>query len=307
MAGEPDFLGFLTFSMGTDCPCGYGIRRLTVTKLWHSADTDTRGFAWGYGMLELTGHYLQATSSGWESQPNTVYRVDRLTGLIDGPDHYQNEPGKNSPPGMTLDGTLIQYGWSGIGPTLYTFIALSEPYTAQMVSDDLEALWVLAPAQVVLVPWGAEGTLGRAEVGNGRWRPSPPSWLGPGPADGRVIQVLDRSVDFTGATSFGAQTIWNYGIVQRQLLQFTHRGFFSVQRDDVLDNGVGNFERVTYPKEYFYLVEGVWEVESPAPEVGQMAGYRAGDYLVTVLLGDKPPGGTPWSEVRGKGRGGAPC
>lgn len=165
---------------------------------------------------------------------------------------------------MTLDDPWIQCGWSWDGPTLFTSITLAEPYTAQMLLDDLEALWVLAPAQVVMVPWGTEGTLGRAEVGNQRWRRSPPSWLGPATADGRVVQVIDRSVDFTGANSFGVQTNWIAGSIMRQLLQFTHRGFFNVQRDDVLADGVGNFDRVTYPKDYFYLVEGIWELESPA-------------------------------------------
>ncbi|MBL9135202.1 MAG: hypothetical protein JNK85_05010 [Verrucomicrobiales bacterium] len=303
---EPEFLGFLEWSDGTDCPCGQGVRRLTVTKLWHNLGEDTRGAAWGFAGL-VRGHYLQATSNGWSSEPNTVFALNRLSGLVAGPEFYQTEAGFNFPPAVVVDGPWIQYTWTVDVLTRETSVTLSIPYTQAMVLEDLLNLWESAPSAILVVPWGRESALGRAEVSGLRWRQDPVSWLGVGPADGRIVQVTEPQDSFQGATNFGVQTQWSQSRVSRQLLQFSHRGFFSVQRQDAVAREGENFQIRDYPKEFFYLTDGIWEIGSPAPSVDEMTLYWEGDYLVTVLLGDRPPDGTPYQEVQGKGFASSAC
>lgn len=306
-AYEPPFLGHIQFASGPDCPCVKGARRLTIWKLWHSLDADTRGYGWGFGALPgMNGHYLAASADGFPTEANTTWTIDRLTGLVTGPEFYQGAAMQPFPPGTTQQEPVVTYFWAQDPPVTATVVAGS-PYRPDMVLADLNDLYGFYPAQILIVPWGYESTLGRAEVATLRWRRNPPSYLGPSPADGRAIQVREQTPGLEEFRGISVQSNWKRDRLQRQVVQFWVSGFFSVERNDLLVRWNREEIRTTTPKEYFYLERGLWEVESPPISESDLLHYSFGDYLVSIALGDRPPDGVPFKEVHGKPIVGGAC
>lgn len=306
-AGEPPFLGFIQFASGTDCPCVKGGRRLTIIKLWHSLDSDAQGFAWGFGRLPFFhGHYLTASASGFPNEPNTTWEINRLTGRIDGPLFYQGTAVLPSPPAVVLDEPVVRYTWAQ-DPPVDAELTVGNPYSPMLVLADHDDLYRLYPSQILLVPWGFEATLGRAEVVGPIWGGNPASYLGPAPADGRPIQVRERFPGLDGFREISVQSNWKRSRVQRQVVQFWVKGFFSVQRDDYRVRWSGEQIKDLGPKEYFYLEAGIWEVESPPISETDLVEYSEGDYLLGIRLNDRPPAGVPFTEVQGKPLAGGSC
>lgn len=314
MGYEPPFLGFLRWSEGINCPCAMSIRRLYVTKLWHHWSRDADGAVLGVSAdPNDRNRYLQFTSSDWtRSSINGTWVIDRLTGRTTGPEFDQEEGDAfgsthNGLPRVTFDGatTILDYPDGGGDFAIRRYIHRSMPYTPALVLADLAEVWANAAESILVVPWGGEGQLARAEVGGyPRWGgPNTNPVFGPPPADGRIVASA-----YPGGGVFNAKTRvwevwseWAFGAVQRMFCQFFHKGFFSLERyDDLFDYRAQIKVVRPYERKYYYMEGGMWEIGAPELAENDVIQWDSGRQFFVIRLGDVPPPGVAYEEVVGK-------
>lgn len=313
MAGEPPFLGFLQWSEGLDCPCGWNLRRLYVTKIWPAFTRDAANRILGYDQNQNDhNRYTQFSSSGWQGYTvNSAWTIDRLTGLTHEPKFDQGQAddlGERYLGAISVrfedQTTIVQFLDYGGQEARISF---SSPYPTADVLDDLATLWEHARTGILVVPWGGEGQVCRAEAGpTSRWAGVDGNpWAGPGPIDGRISIFSYPGIFTAPKRAFEVWSEWNFGTVGRTYAQFFHKGFFSVELYDEIFPWGTNAEKVVRAggRKYFYIEGGIVEVESPPILAADVDAYGRGKLFVSVTLGDIPPPGVDHEEIKGVSSG----
>lgn len=319
---DPDYLGFVRFAVGANCPCG-GERRITYRKMhhsWRSVPTGCNPPATEALLtVDLQGDYWTRQGPLGAQPTQGIRNLGRYTGTVDG-----NWLGIGAP---ELAERIISTDRSATFAHAGNFgtATLSNPYSFLDLARDLDALMASPDAAIGLMPWGWEcyGGFREIDLAGGFFyrpdrsilqRPMTPwdgvSWLDGQLADGTIgaRAITGLALWRGGATSVTSLLDWSASY-DRQLVQASFRGYFTTQqRLSIYRIGSSDVITEAGPVLYWYIEKGLWQAMSPAITLAEAlrSDWRVIKSL-DVELNRMPPAGqtaTEWPRLLVSGGGG---